>query len=188
MSHILNMLRTVPPPQPNPQFPSRQLLLSDNSARAVAPQSAAPTPSLFNLSSANQPPSPFSSSARSAAALPTSLPRSVLPLHPIEYLTTIIDSVAPLVKIRQQKGLAGGGASTPIPIPLGIRQRRRQAIEWILEAAEKRREIKFADRVAKALLDVAEGRSTAWEKREMAHRLGVAARSNVRPGRGRRRR
>lgn len=74
----------------------------------------------------------------------------------------------------------GGGGALPIPVPLGVRQRRRQAIQWILAASENRREIKLSERVAKELLKVADGSSGVWEKRAMAHRLGVSARSNIR--------
>lgn len=109
----------------------------------------------------------------------TSLPLSSLPLSPIEYLTAIVDSVSPLIKIRQQRGLLGGGASMPIPVPLRLRQRRRTAIQWILASAEGRREDKLADRVAKELLSVAEGRSSAWEKRARVHKLAISARANV---------
>ncbi|KIW96247.1 uncharacterized protein Z519_03315 [Cladophialophora bantiana CBS 173.52] len=107
------------------------------------------------------------------------LPLQSLPLSPVAYLTAIIDSVAPLVKIRQQRGLLGGGASMPIPVPLRLRQRRRTAIQWILSAAEGRREDKLADRVAKELLGVAEGRSSAWEKRARVHKMAISARANV---------
>ncbi|KAK5944138.1 hypothetical protein PMZ80_003419 [Knufia obscura] len=171
MSTILSILRTAPPPQINPAFPGRTLLISD---------SGTPTP----------PPNanPFAPVPAPNETQITSLPRSTLPLHPIEYLTTIIDSIAPLVKIRQQKGLAGGGASLPIPVPLGVRQRRRQAIQWILAAADGRKEVNLAERVAKTLVDIAEGKSSIWERRSMVHRLGVSARSNVRSGnKGRRR-
>lgn len=171
MSDILNILRTAPPPQPNPAFPQRALLLSDTSA---------PTPQ-----APNRPPTSYStsrsgSSSDSLEATNTSLPRSVLPLYPIEYLTTIIDSVSPLVKMRQQKGLAGGGASLAIPVPLGVRQRRRTAIQWILDAADGRKEIKLSDRVGKELLKVADGTSSVWERRAMVHRMGVSSRSNIR--------
>jgi ribosomal protein S7 len=105
---------------------------------------------------------------------------SQLPLSPIEYLTATIDSVAPLLKIRQQRGLAGGGASVPIPIPLGIKQRRRTAMQWILAGAEKRRDTKLADRVAKEIIAVAEGKSSIWDRRAQVHKLAVTARSNVR--------
>lgn len=172
MSDILNTLRTAPPPQVNAQFPQRTLLLSDS-----APSPFANNPSLSPLPG---------QSLQPQDSVAQHLPRSTLPLHPIEYLTTIIDSVAPLLKIRQQRGLAGGGASLPIPVPLGVRQRRRQAIQWILTAADGRRETRLADRVAKELLRVADGSSGVWERRAMVHKLAVSARSNVRNG-GRRR-
>ncbi|OAL25390.1 hypothetical protein AYO20_10500 [Fonsecaea nubica] len=122
---------------------------------------------------------------RTSSAPPTNkdlispLPLQSLPLSPVAYLTAIVDSVAPLVKIRQQRGLLGGGASMPIPVPLRLRQRRRTAIQWILTAAEGRREDKLAERVAKELLGVAEGRSSAWEKRARIHKLAISARANV---------
>ncbi len=123
-------------------------------------------------------PSPGSAAAGDRALL-TDIPREALPLQPVQYLTTIIDSVAPLVKIRQQRGLLGGGASMPIPLPLNKRQRRRAAIQWILTAAEGRREQNLADRVAKELLNVAEGRGSAWERRQRVHKLAISARANV---------
>ncbi|PYH79902.1 plasma membrane phosphate transporter Pho87 [Aspergillus uvarum CBS 121591] len=106
-------------------------------------------------------------------------PNAQLPLNPILYLTLIIDSVAPLVKLRQQKGIVGGGASVQIPVPLALRQRRRTAIRWIIDASDKRRDSNFAMRVAQELVSVAEGRSGAWDRREMVHKLGVAGRSNL---------
>ena len=58
--------------------------------------------------------------------LPGAPPPSHLPLNPILYLTLAIDSVAPLMRIRSQRGAAGGGVALQIPVPLGLRQRRRQ--------------------------------------------------------------
>lgn len=171
MDAILNTLRTAPPPQINPAFPGRTLLLTDTASTSA--QASAPNAIRAAL------PGPSSSTATSTVQHTLTLPRAVLPLHPIEYLTTTIDSVAPLLKIRQQRGVAGGGASLPIPVPLGIRQRRRQAIQWILGAADGRRETKLADRVARELISVAEGKSGVWERRAMVHRLAVSARSNI---------
>ncbi|PTU23262.1 hypothetical protein P175DRAFT_0499799 [Aspergillus ochraceoroseus IBT 24754] len=106
-------------------------------------------------------------------------PAPQLPLNPVLYLTMIVDSVAPLVKIRQQKGIAGGGASVQIPVPLAQRQRRRTAIRWIIDASDKRRDSHFAQRVAHELVAVAEGRSGVWDRREQVHKLGIAGRSNL---------
>lgn len=102
-----------------------------------------------------------------------------LPMNPVLYLTLIIDSVAPVIKLRQQKGIAGGGASVPVPFALNERQRRRQAIRWIIDASDKRRDSSLAQRVANELVAVAEGRSGVWERREHTHKMGVAGRANV---------
>ncbi|KAL2821338.1 ribosomal protein S7 domain-containing protein [Aspergillus cavernicola] len=106
-------------------------------------------------------------------------PPPQLPLNPVLYLTLIIDSVAPLIKLRNQKGIVGGGASVQVPAPLPERTRRRTAIRWIIDASDKRRDSKFAQRVAAELVAVAEGRSGVWEKKEHAHKLAVAGRVNV---------
>ncbi|KAK4502101.1 hypothetical protein PRZ48_005524 [Zasmidium cellare] len=127
-------------------------------------------------------PAPTYSEAR--PLLPGAPPASHLPLNPTLYLTLAVDSVAPLLRIRSQRGAAGGGVALQIPVPLGLRQRRRQAFEWILDAAVKRKSRgsgndMFAQKVAEELIAVIEGRSSVWEKRQGVHRLGTAARANL---------
>jgi small subunit ribosomal protein S7 len=107
-----------------------------------------------------------------------------LPLDPIQYLTVAIDSIAPLVRIKALKGAAGGGAALQIPVPLGVRQRRRQAVQWILDASNKKHSRgsgkgQFAQRVAEELISVVEGRSQAWERRGTIHKAATTARANL---------
>jgi small subunit ribosomal protein S7 len=116
--------------------------------------------------------------------IPGAPPPSHLPLNPILYLTLAIDSVAPLLRIRSQKGAAGGGVALQIPVPLGLRQRRRTAVQWILTAATKRKNRGsgkggFAQRVAEEVVAVVEGKSSVWDRRNAIHKLGVAARANL---------
>jgi small subunit ribosomal protein S7 len=116
--------------------------------------------------------------------LPNSPPPSHLPFNPVIYLTVILDSVAPLLRIRQIKGAAGGGLSLPMPTPLLQRQRRRQAIQWILEAVSKKQNRgsgrgTFAHRLGEELVAVAEGKSSVWERRGTVHKLAVTSRANV---------
>jgi small subunit ribosomal protein S7 len=116
--------------------------------------------------------------------LPGAPPPSHLPLNPILYLTLAIDSVAPLMRIRSQRGAAGGGVALQIPVPLGQRQRRRQAMQWIMGAASKRRNLgsgknSLGQRIAQEMIAVIEGRSSIWERRNAIHKLGVAARANI---------
>ncbi|KAI9729653.1 MAG: hypothetical protein M1818_008456 [Claussenomyces sp. TS43310] len=146
MSHILNHLRTAPPPTPNPSRP----------------------------------------------LLPSAPPASHLPLNPVLYLTLAIDSVAPLLRIRLLKGAAGGGVALQIPVPLGLRQRRRQAMQWILDAANKKKSRgsgrgQFAQRVAEEIVSVAEGKSAAWDRRGLLHKSGTSARINLNYSQTRRR-
>lgn len=104
-----------------------------------------------------------------------------LPLNPALYLTLAIDSIAPLIRIRSLKGAAGGGMSLQIPQPLNLRQRRRTAIMWLVEAASKKKggTSGFAKRLAEEVVAVVEGRSSAWEKRNAVHRLAVGGRANL---------
>jgi small subunit ribosomal protein S7 len=116
--------------------------------------------------------------------LPGAPPPSHLPLDPIGYLSLAIDSVAPLLRIRSQKGAAGGGAALQIPVPLGLRQRRRQAVQWILDAANKKTSRgsgrgQFAQRFAEEIISVVEGRSNVWEKRQLVHKTGTSSRANL---------
>ncbi|KAF2261994.1 ribosomal protein S7 [Lojkania enalia] len=116
--------------------------------------------------------------------IPGAPPPSHLPLNPVLYLTLAIDSVAPLVRIRRMKGAAGGGAALEIPVPLGQRQRRRTAVQWILAQVSKRKSRGsgkggLAQRMAEELVSVVEGRSAVWDRRNALHRVGVAARANI---------
>lgn len=104
-----------------------------------------------------------------------------LPLEPAAYLATAVDSVAPLLRLTSLAGAAGGGIALQIPKPLLQRQRRRQAIAWMLEASEKRKGGlgSFSKRFADEVVAVVEGKSAAWEKRAAIHRMAVTNRNNL---------
>ncbi|KAK3349927.1 ribosomal protein S7 domain-containing protein [Lasiosphaeria hispida] len=116
--------------------------------------------------------------------LPGSPAPSQLPLDPVLYLTLAIDSVAPLVRMRAYKGMAGGGRSLEVPMPLEARQRRRTAFQWILDVVNKKPtkgsgRAMFPNRVAEEIVAVVEGRSGVWDKRQLMHKQGTAARANL---------
>lgn len=134
------------------------------------------------LSTLRTSPAPTYSPTR--ALLPGHPPANHLPLNPVVYLALAVESVAPLMKLRSQRGAAGGGVALQIPIPLNLRQRRRQAFMWILDAAEKKQNRgsgrdTFAHRVAAELISVVEGKSSIWTKRDAIHKLSTTARSNL---------
>ena len=123
--------------------------------------------------------------------VPGTPPAPHLPLNPTAFLTAAIDSVAPLLRVKSLKGMAGGGAALQVPVPLNLRQRRRTAFMWILEAAGKKADRGLrngrANKIADELIAIVEGRSGIWDKRHGIHRSGVSARANIRSTRGRRR-
>jgi len=116
--------------------------------------------------------------------LPGTPPASHLPLDPVNYITIAIDSVAPLVRVRGFSGLGGGGRALDVPFPMEQRQRRRVAMQWILEAALKKKSkgsgrTMYAHKVAEEIVAVMEGRSGVWDKRMQIHKLGTASRANL---------
>lgn len=116
--------------------------------------------------------------------LPGSPPADQLPLNPALYLTLAIDSVAPILRVRNYKGLAGGGQALEVPEPLAARQRRRIALNWIMDAVNKKKSrgsgrAMFANRVAEEIVAIVEGKSPVWDRRQIVHKLGTAARANL---------
>lgn len=116
--------------------------------------------------------------------LPGSPPAAHLPLNPVLYLTLAIDSVAPLIRMRHFKGLAGGGRSLDVPVPLIARQRRRTAFQWILDAVNKKSpkgsgRAMLPNRIAEEIVAIVEGKSPVWDRRQQLHKLGTAARANL---------
>ena len=115
--------------------------------------------------------------------IPGTPPPAQLPLNPIAFLTAAIDSVAPILRIKALKGVAGGGAALQVPVPMNLRQRRRAAFIWILEAAEKRADRglrnRMANKIADELIAVVEGKSGVWDRRQGLHKSGVSARANL---------
>jgi len=104
-----------------------------------------------------------------------------LPLDPPMYLSVAIDSVAPIFRIRSQRGAAGGGVALQIPVPLFQRQRRRTAVMWILDQVDKKKggTSPFAKRFAEEIVAVVEGRSPVWERRTALHALTIRSRVNI---------
>lgn len=116
--------------------------------------------------------------------LPGAPPPEHLPLNPLLYLTLAVDSVAPLIRIKAMKGMAGGGQALEVPEPIPVRVRRRTAVIWILDIVNKKPSRgsgrgQFAARFGEEIVAVVEGRSRVWDKRQQVHKLGTVARANL---------
>lgn len=116
--------------------------------------------------------------------LPGSPPPEHLPLNPNLYLLLAIDSVAPLIRIRGFTGLAGGGKSLEVPVPMGRRARRRVAWTWLMDAVNRKPSMgsgkkQFAHRIGEEIVAIVEGRSSLWDRRNQLHKLGTSVRANL---------
>lgn len=99
----------------------------------------------------------------------------------LSVFTQAIERASPLIRMVSTKK---GSKSIQVPMALNERQRRRRAIVWILEQAEKRGERKWEERIAGELLAIGgeEGESVVLQKKDQMHRQAVLNRANVQTG------
>lgn len=93
---------------------------------------------------------------------------------PLEVLQLAIDNVAPLKQVRPRRV---GGASYLVPTPVRGNQRLSLAIRWLVEAANARSNAEyktFTNKLAAELVDAAEGKGGAVEKKETIHKIAEA--------------
>lgn len=104
---------------------------------------------------------------------------------PMQQLREAIRIAAPAIRLTQQKK---GGKQVAVPIALGERQKVHKAIQWILEASDKRKNPnaggskKFGERVALEIEAVLSGSSDVLKKKEQLHATATVSRANVNGG------
>lgn len=96
---------------------------------------------------------------------------------PYKLLADAIDMVAPLMDTKSARQ---GSKVIQVPRALNLRQRRRRAIVWILEAVGRRGEREFSLRLSGELQAVVNGGSGCLEKKLGLHKSVLANRSNIR--------
>ena len=117
---------------------------------------------------------------RAKAARITS--RTLLHLHaftrspPLPVLREAILTASPAVRsmIHRQ-----GAKNVAKPVALGEKQRTRFALQWILDASEKRNGRTIEERLARELIAVIQGTSEALKKKEEVHRFAMVNRSVI---------
>lgn len=104
---------------------------------------------------------------------------------PMAQLREAIRLASPSIRLTQQKR---GGKQVAVPIALGERQRVHKAIDWILDASDKRKNPNaggskvFGERVALEIEAVLNGTSEVLKKKEQLHATGTVSRANVNAG------
>lgn len=93
---------------------------------------------------------------------------------PIEIFQKALENIGPSKKVRPRRI---GGASYLVPIPVRASQKQSLAMRWLLEAANARSSAEyktFQNKLAAELLEAAEGKGGAVEKKQNAHKIAEA--------------
>jgi small subunit ribosomal protein S7 len=93
---------------------------------------------------------------------------------PVEMFHAALDNVKPTLEVRSRRV---GGATYQVPIEVRPSRRMTLAIRWIIDVARKRSEKTMVDRLAAELMDAANGRGAAFQKREDTLRMAEANRA-----------
>ncbi|KAH9849040.1 ribosomal protein S7 [Lenzites betulinus] len=95
---------------------------------------------------------------------------------PLPLLRQAVVTAQPFLRCRQFKRAA---KQFVFPMPLSERQRTRTALEWILDASDKKGGKHLPERLAREVVAVLKGDSTVLKKKEEVHKLAVLHRGNV---------
>jgi len=84
------------------------------------------------------------------------------------------NEIVPLIEVRPRRV---GGSVYQVPVEVRQERARALAIRWLIAAAASRPDKTMGARLAKELLDAAEGRGSAVKKRSDVHRMAESNRA-----------
>lgn len=91
-----------------------------------------------------------------------------------ELFNKAFDQVMPLIEVRPRRV---GGSVYQIPVEVYPARARALTIRWIVDAASERTDKTMGIRLARELMDAAEGRGSAVKKKLDVHRMAEANRA-----------
>jgi small subunit ribosomal protein S7 len=92
----------------------------------------------------------------------------------LELFLKAFDQVVPLIEVRPRRV---GGSVYQIPVEVGYHRGRALAMRWLVEAASSRTDKTMGTRLARELIEAAEGRGNAIKKKLDVHRMAEANRA-----------
>lgn len=95
-------------------------------------------------------------------------------LNPVEVFDKALKNVAPTVEV---KGRRVGGANYQIPIPVKPERKLVLAARWIIGAAQAKKGVPMAEKLATELIDASNNAGEAIKKRADVHRMAEANRA-----------
>ncbi len=94
--------------------------------------------------------------------------------EPIDIFERAIDEVAPKVEVRPQRV---GGATYQVPREVKEKRALSLAMRWLIEAAQKKKGRKMAEKLADEIIQASKGEGEAVKKRINVHKMAEANRA-----------
>lgn len=92
----------------------------------------------------------------------------------LELFGHAFEQIMPLIEVRPRRV---GGSVYQIPVEVGYQRGRALAMRWLVDAASSRTDRTMGTRLARELMEAAEGRGNAVKKKLDVHRMAEANRA-----------
>ena len=94
--------------------------------------------------------------------------------EPMEMFNTALANIMPMVEVKARRV---GGANYQVPIEVRPERRQTLGLRWLTSYTRARGERTMSERLAKELMDAANGTGASVKKREDTHRMAEANRA-----------
>lgn len=90
---------------------------------------------------------------------------------PLEVFEEAIDNIMPILEVRSRRV---GGANYQVPVEVRPARRTTLGLRWLTQYARLRNDKTMDERLAKEIVDAANGQGQSVKKREDVHRMAEA--------------
>jgi len=91
--------------------------------------------------------------------------------EPIEVFNEALNNIMPVLEVRSRRI---GGQNYQVPVEVRASRKQTLGLRWLINYARLRNEKTMEERLAKEIMDAANGQGSAVKKREDVHRMAEA--------------
>jgi len=91
--------------------------------------------------------------------------------NPIEVFNEALDNIMPVLEVRARRV---GGSNYQVPVEVRPARRITLGLRWLTQYSRQRHERTMEERLAKEIMDAANGMGSSVKKREDVHRMAEA--------------
>jgi len=91
--------------------------------------------------------------------------------EPIEVFNEALNNIMPVIEVRSRRI---GGQNYQVPVEVRASRKQTLGLRWLINYARLRNEKTMEERLAKEIMDAANGQGAAVKKREDVHRMAEA--------------